>query len=464
MSFHVFLTGLRKYVSSFFFLLTLAFLSFLIWFIPSPYLWVPASLFMICTFLPLLSFDGRAYIPLIFFLAVSDRVPIGIDRIPPYLFAVGGCIFLSLVLFLILRRLRLRKGELAIPLFLLFFVFLLSYLINAVRLQKAEGTGLFFLVFFFVFLLIYVFFNTVLTREDTNLYFARNVVVLSVLISLQVFLDFAFNERSIGDPNFNLGWSYTSQTASTLLALSLPFFTMLIARKKYLAIPFELFVVSAIVVLSVDSSLLILVVFLLPLLLLGFRSYGKAFPYLAISFIAAFGVLFVFLMVFVPEFQSRVLLAFSSLDLAHTRPADRRELFESAVEGFLRYPAFGASISSMVSADGVVLLSSNTVLSTLSMGGSFGLAAFAGYEFWLYFTSIRKASDARWLFLLFLLEVEFIGLIDNTIYNLLVFLFLLLAYSCYQISDRQDDVLIHDSFSRFSPEERRKGLLDSKSW
>lgn len=464
MTFYVFLTGLRKYVSSFFFLLTLAFLSFLIWFLPAPYLWVPASLFLCCCFLPLLAFDGRAYIPLIFFLAVSDREPIGIDRIPPYLFAAGGCIFLSLILFLILRRLRLRKGELFLPLFLLFFVFVLSYLINAVRVQQAEGTGILFLVFFFVFLLLYIFFNTVLNREDTNLYFARNVAVLAVLISLQVFLDFAFNERTIGDSSFNLGWSYTSQTASTLLSLSLPFFTMLIARKKYLAIPFELFVLSAIVVLSVDSSLLVVLFFLLPLLLLGFRSYGKAFPYLALSFVVVLGLLFVFLLVYVPPFQSRVLLALSSLNLGNTRPDYRQDLFETAIAGFLKYPAFGASISSMVSPSGVVVLSSNTVLSTLSMGGSVGLLFFALYEFWLYFTSAKKASDARWLFLLFLLEVDFIGLIDNTIYNLLVFLFLLLAYSCYQISDRQDDILVHDNLASSLSEDRDRSLADSSNW
>ena len=433
MTFYVFLTGLRKYVSSFFFLLTLAFLSFLIWFLPAPYLWVPASLFLCCCFLPLLAFDGRAYIPLIFFLAVSDREPIGIDRIPPYLFAAGGCIFLS-------------------------------YLINAVRVQQAEGTGILFLVFFFVFLLLYIFFNTVLNREDTNLYFACNVAVLAVLISLQVFLDFAFNERTIGDSSFNLGWSYTSQTASTLLSLSLPFFTMLIARKKYLAIPFELFVLSAIVVLSVDSSLLVVLFFLLPLLLLGFRSYVKAFPYLALSFVVVLGLLFVFLLVYVPQFQSRVLLALSSLNLGNTRPDYRQDLFETAIAGFLKYPAFGASISSMVSPSGVVILSSNTVLSTLSMGGSVGLLFFALYEFWLYFTSAKKASDARWLFLLFLLEVDFIGLIDNTIYNLLVFLFLLLAYSCYQISDRQDDILVHDNLSSSLSEDRDRSLVDSSNW
>lgn len=464
MTFLSFSTQLRRYVSSSFFIVTLAFLSFLIWFLPDPYLWIPAAFFMVFCFLPLLAFDGRAYIPLMFFLAISDRVPIGIGSIPIYLFAVGGCIFLSLFLFLVFRRLPLRKGELTIPLFFLFLVFVVSYFINAVRLQEAEGTGIFFILFFFVFLLIYVLFNTILTREDTNLYFAQNVAVFATLIALQVFVDFGLNSRVVGDVGFNLGWSYTSQTASTLLSLSLPFFTMLVARKRYLALPFEVFVLSAIVILSVDSSLLAVILFLLPLLLLGFRPYGRAYPYLAISAIAGFGVLFVCLMVFVPAFQSRVLTAFASLNFGQTRPEYRQELFQKAIDGFLRYPTFGPSISSMVSPDKVVLLSSNTVLSTLSMGGAFGLLAFAVYEFLLYYTSLRKTSDCRWLFLVFLLELEFIGLIDNTIYNLLIFLFLLLAYSCYQISDRQDDVLIHDVFLRFSREDQEKNLSDMSNW
>lgn len=449
MSSLTFLRQLKAFSSSLFFLVSVALLSILTWGIPGNFAWIPASFFILLSFLPLLSMDGRGYMALIFFVAISDSIDVRFSQLPAYIYAMGGAVLLSIVIFLFVKRMPLHKGALTIPLCILFMVFLVSYLLCSIREKEIDTMDFLYLVFFFAIVLIYVLFNTCLRREDTILYFAKTASILAVTVAVQIAVFMAQNGFVFGPSDFSLGWAYTAQTASTLLCLTLPFFSMLIARKMIYWLPLELFVYFGIIALSVDSGLLVVIFSVVPSILLAFRTYGKAYPYISLTLLVCIGIVFVGLMIGVERFSDRVLLALESLDVFHPQEW-RGVLFDKAVADFGNHYVIGPSISGFLhSSDGNIILSSNTVLSTMTMGGSLGLAAFVAYEIVLYVSTLQKRCEERWLFLVFLLTMELIGLIDNTIYNFMFLLFLLLAHSCYRISNRPDDVEVHEEYYRF---------------
>ena len=440
---------LKEFTSSSFFQIAIAVLAVLIWMMPGNLVWIFVSFYIVLTFFPLFSSDGRGYIPLIFFVTITVSSAVSFQGLPTYLYAIGGTTLVSIILFLVIKKLPFRKGELALPMTLLFLTFLVSYLINLVRVETFDTTGILFIVSLFVILLTYILFNTCLKREDTILYFARTASILALAVSAEILLYQLRYGFRIGDPDINLGWAYTNQSASTILCLSLPFFSMLIARKKPLWGILELFVIYGIISLSADSGLIVLILASIPLVLLSFRPYGKAYPYIVITILALLGLFLLVLMLVEDSFRDRVINALASLNLVSDQNPERSGLFRKGIDAFLAFPAFGSSISVMSDmTKGTVTFCSNTVITTMTMGGVVGLVFFALYEVRLYSSVLRKKNKEKWLFLLFLLVLELIGLMDNTIYNLFVLLFSLLAYSCYQISDRPDDFVVHDAFYR----------------
>ena len=447
--------ALKEYTGSIFFQITVAVLAVLTWMMPGNLPWIFVALEILLSFFPLFSSDGRAYMPLLLFMNITVSTSISFRSVPTYLYVLAGVTLFSILLFLAIKRMPLKKGALSLPLLFLFLSFLISYIVHFVMGNSFDATGLLFLTSLFLVVLCYILFNTCLKREDTILYFARTASVLAIAIAAEILLYQVRHGFSIGDPTFNLGWAYTSQTASTILCLSLPFFGMLIARKRFAWVFWEAFVLYGIITLSTDSGLIALLFSIVPLILLSFRTYGKAYPYLSLGILTVLGLALVLLMLFNEAFRERVGMALANLNLLEGGNPQRHELFDKGLESFMAFPSLGSSISVLSQTEsGTIVFCSNTIISTMAMGGIVGLIFFILYEVFLYVTVLRKKAKEKWLFLVLLLVVEVIGLIDNTLYNLFILLYILLAYSCYQISDRPDEVVVHESYYRDYPFER----------
>ena len=135
----------------------------------------------------------------------------------------------------------------------------------------------------------------------------------------------------------------------------------------------------------------------------------------------------------------------------------RQQLFDSAASSIKSNPIIGRSIISLANDNGTVTLTKNTILSTMVLGGVFALIAFIVYEIKLYMLCLKKESQDKWLFFLMLLFVEIIGIIDNTIYNLYILIFILTVLSCYQMSNRQLDIIVHsDYYEKFDKYQEKK--------
>jgi hypothetical protein len=447
------LNRIRLYLTSLFFPLTVAVLAFVTWILPGDFSWISAVLYGLISFLPLCATDGRSYMPLILFNVIICSAGISFSTLPPYLYFIAGCVLISLILFIALKKPKFRRGDLMITTSIMFLVFFISYIYNSAVNGKADKVGIFYILALFLCLLVYVLFSTVLGKEETMPYFEETAALLALAISAEVLVYLIGHGFTLVGSDFTLGWSYTSQTASTLLCFTLPFFGMLIARKRFYWIIGEAFVITAIIFLSADSGLLCLILGIIPLLLLSLRNYGRAYPYMALAFIVIIGVTFAVLLGVNDRFNARVLTAIQSLNLFNEQAEWRRNLFETAIAGIRQSPVIGVSITSVTTAGGTVTLASNTILSTMVLGGAFGLIAFLVNEARIYYVVLKKHTEERWLFFLFLLFVELIGLIDNTIDNIGILLFFLTANSCYQMSNRAEDVVIHDSYyQHYDPE------------
>ena len=436
----------RAFIDSFLFPAVIGLFALLTWVAPNNLAWLPAVCYSLIAFLPIACKDGRAYMPLMLFAIIVCSKSISFTSIPSYLYLLLTAILVSEIIFIIIRKPKFIKGDILVPFATLFVVFLISYFYNSIKNNSASSEGILYLLFLFLALLLYVVFSTVLGRGETINYFCKTYAFLAIFIGIEIFIYQTRNGFGFIGGDLNLGWSYNSKTASTLLCLSLPFFSLLLSKKQFLYIVGEIFTIYNIIILSTDSGLLCLILGLIPLILLTFKTYGKYYPYISLAAIVSIGVTFALLMAFNARFNSRVLTAIQSLNIFDSSIANRVELYDHSIQSFLDNPLIGTSISSLITNSGTVLFLSNTVLSTMVLGGSFGLIAYVLLEIKIYYCCFKKQTSDKYLFLLFLLLFELIGLVDNTLFNIVILLLFLTANSCYQMSNRPDDVLVHDEY------------------
>lgn len=455
MKINTLLDSIREYLNSLSFLVTVALLSFFTWLIPSPYLWITATLYLLLGFLPLVAKDGRSYLPLFLGDLILSHDNVSFSSMPTASIVVGAFLFLSLILYIILHKPKMRATFLFYTLLALGLVFFVSYVYVSINLGGASPYGILYILCLIYFLVIYLLLCSVIGKEETLPYYAEGVITLSVAISLEVFIGI-LTTRGFGlaDDTFTLGWSYTRETASTLLVLSLPFYSLLIREKNLLWFLPEVFPLAAIILLSTDSGLCALLLFIIPLAILTLNNYGRSSSYLILFILFGLGALFGLLMGTDSVFNSRITSAFKVFAFVPEEGSLREQAYQSAIAGFITNPILGPSINMFVQDNGTLAFSFNTYLSTLGMGGSLGLGAYLLYEVSLYFEFAKKKTPGKWIFFLFLLMFEFIGLVDNTIYNLAIFLFYLTSICCFEMTSRPEDVQIHEDYFQYQEENR----------
>ena len=454
MQIHTLRDNIKNYLNSMFFPMTIGLLAFLTWIMPGGWAWLFVPLYMILVFAPLLADDGRSYLPLAFYnlVVVSEDIHFS-GGIPAYL--IVSLIFygISNFIYVILHKPQMITGSIFFVLLSLFLVFLVSYLVYVISHGVAESTGILYLITFFIILSAYIMMNSILGKAETMPYYALTAAIFGTVVALEVIVELFSNfGLHFADDSFTLGWSYTRETVSTFLILSLPFFSILISDKKiYWIIP-ELLVLFGIIMLSTDSGLLAILFFSVPMVILTLKNFGKVAPYYTLAVILIIGLTFGLLMALNVNFNKRILTAIMRLNLFSEESIKH---FSEPIQYFLDNPVVGSSISAFVNEGGTISLSSNTIITTLQLGGSLGIVSYVAFEVIQYFTILKKEAKEKGIIFLFLLSVEVIGLISNTIYNIAILTFVLMTLSVYQQSNRPDEVSVHDSyFSNYNEDQK----------
>lgn len=436
---------IANYVNSLFFPMMTALLAFLCWLVRTDFVWIFFSLYILSCFLPLFSSDGRGYLPLLFFLIIITNKDIHFLGGIPVTMIIGITFFtISLIIYLIVNKPKLNTGTIFYSFLFLFIIFLVSYLKSTIINGGSGRTGILYLLAFFLLLCVHAMLNSILGQGETMPYFAKTYACFALAASLETFTIIIFeNSFELASPSFTLGWSYTRETVSSFLVLSLPFFGLLIHEKKPIwAIP-AILVILCLIFLSTDSGLLCLIAFIIPLIFFTLNGTSEYAPYFIMIFLLLLGIVFGLLMGINAEFNSRIAKAISRLNFFSD---ENRNAILSVWNNLKKEPILGQSITSIVNNDGTLVLANNTILSSLVLGGICGLAMYVVYEVNLYRSFIKKKMKGKSIFLIFLLMIEAIGLIDNTIYNIAILLVVLMALSVFRQSNRPDEVLIHDDF------------------
>ncbi len=442
-----FINRIQRFVESLFFPLLIGLFSFLCWAIPLEYSFPFLILYILCCFLPLFCQNGKGYFPLFFFIIIVSNKDIHfMGGISP-VFIIGlSFAAISLIAYIIVHKPKFSSGSIFFSLLTLYCVFLLSFFVASINNTNVGRTGILYLIGFFTLLIFHALMNSVLGQEESLQYFSMTYGIFAVYAALEVFIvllkDSSF---SLASSNFSLGWSYTRETVSSFLTLSLPFFCTLIHEKK----PFWLlpmaFVFTALVFLSTDSGLLSILLFVIPLVILTLNDYSKYSPFFIMFVLLLIGSIFGILFAVNLDFNQRILTAVQRLNFI----SDFSIAFYSPyVEKFLSNLPLGSSINSLVNNNGTLSLANSTLLSTAIMGGIAGLVSYFIFKVFLYWNFIQKKLKGKSFYLIFLLNIELIGLVDNTIYNLAILTVFLLSTSAFLQSDKPDDILIHDDYFR----------------
>ncbi len=443
---------ISRYVNSIFFPIVVSLLAFLCWLCKTDFVWVFFPFYFISCFLPLFCDDGRGYLPLMFYLIIITNKDIHFVGGIPTVMILGIITFtISLIIYLIVRRPKFSVGSIFYSSIFLFVIFLISYLKSTIINGGSGRTGILYLLLFFILTCIHGIMNSVLGQGETMPYLAKTYCCFAIAASLETITALLIeNSFELASPSFTLGWSYTRETVSTFLVLSLPFFSFLIHEKKPLWVIPAMLVVLSLIFLSTDSGLLCLIIFSIPLVFFTLKDYSVYSPYFIMFFLLLIGTVFGILMGVNPEFNSRIAKAALRIN---PFTDENKDIIKTFFDETIKNPVLGPSITSIVNNDGTLSLKNNTILSTLTMGGFCGLALYVVYEINLYRSFAQKKMKGKSIFLLFLLMIELIGLIDNTIYNIALLLVILLSLSVFRQSNRPDEILIHDDFFESKNEE-----------
>lgn len=439
---------INKYVSSLYYVITLAVFTYLCWLSKGNWSYLPATFFAIFSFLPLFGKNGKAYIPIFLFQIVIYNERISTGFIPGELLLTCISALLSIAIYLFINKSKLRLGENFIPFVILFSVFALSYIYNLAFKDGKNPDSFFYLFIALFILLVYILINSALNRGENLISFSKAAALLSLIISLETITVFIRDKQlDFASLSFSLGWSGNKTTAALLLTLSLPFLAMLINRKHYFYISVEIIVYLTTLLLSSNSSLIITIIMVIPIIFLSFRNYGKRYPYfILISVIVAIGAV-VLLLTISDDIATNIANSIRSLNLLGSFPKGRLEGYKEAFNIIYTQPTLGESICSLYNESGLIrALPMNTILSTLVLGGVIGIVAYLFMQVAIFYHALKKKCKERSLYILFLVMVILLGVIDNSFYNIAALLFFVMANTCYQTSNRPHDAIIHQEY------------------
>lgn len=402
-------------------------------------------LYVLCCILPLFCQNGKGYFPLFFFMIiVSNRDIHFMGGISPVFIIALSFATISLIAYIIVHKPKFSSGSIFFSLLALYCIFLFSFFVASINNTNTGKTGILYLIGFFVLLAFHALINSVIGQEESLQYFSMTYSIFAVYAALEVFIVLLKDSSlALASSNFSLGWSYTRETVSSFLTFSLPFFCILIHEKKPFWILPMIFVFTALLFLSTDSGLLSILLFVIPLVILTLKDYSKYSPFFIMFVLLLIGSVFGILFAVNLDFNQRIVTAVQRLNFVSDFSID---FYSPYVKKFLSNPPLGSSIISLVNENGTLSLANSTLLSTAIMGGIIGLVSYLIFKFFLYWNFVQKQLEGKSFYLIFLLNIELIGLIDNTIYNLAILTVFLLSTSAFLQSNKPDDVRIHADY------------------
>ena len=129
----IYLDKIKEFLSTTSFSVIVGIISFLIWFSSEPFNYIFIAVYFLFSFIPLLSDDGKNYIPLFLFLLITSNKNLSFVDLNIQTWLLFSVMILSFIIFIIKNRLTFKKGDLFIPMTALILTIFVSYLYNAIK-------------------------------------------------------------------------------------------------------------------------------------------------------------------------------------------------------------------------------------------------------------------------------------------------------------------------------------------
>lgn len=417
-------------------------------------MYIGTSLFAVFAFAPLFSSNGKHYLPLIIYqFAISNNIETG-TTFPISMIIPAVATIISMVIFLFINKCKLIIGDNLLSMLLLFLSFIASYVYNIARERIDSFSGLLYIIFTLAILVLSIILSSILGRKESLQYLCKTLIIFSLLLSIETYIQLALNGKiGFASDDFTLGWGDKS-TVSSLLLLTFPFYSILFVEKKYYISPLLLLSISTIILLSSYSSILGIIVFIIPLIVLSFKNSGKRYPYLMLLFTLIAGSITCLLVFFNAQAKENVLIAIKSINPFTESIENRLDTYKDCFNQFMQNPILGVSLFNRYNiATKELLLPKNGLLTSAVLGGSFGIIFYIGSIINTFIVVIKKQAKEKNQILIFLLILLLIGSIDIGLYSLPIFMLFTVVNVVYQMSNRENDAIIHMEY--FENRERK---------
>lgn len=444
----------KKKVTAFlrspFFLIILSLLSFSGFLSEGYYACIPLSLLTLLSFLPLFQDDGIYYSAFLLLLIPSSKTEFRAKDFPLARLIALGSVFLSRIIFLFLRKPRIRIGILFYALLALFILILASFCIKAIERNNIFRQAWLYIISLFIFIAVYRRVVPASSGREGRYYLSKTAASLSSVLFAETIATLLYRKGA-----FFAGLDFpnsSGEVIAALIILQIPFLAYGIFKKQWYLVFFAILDYISMRLLGNAISRIFLIVAFVPFLFLSLKSYERIYPYLLLAGIALIFTPYCILLFSNRDFSQGVLDARTYFNILNPSNPNYSVL-SSAWSAFESDYILGPSLLSLVKWYGIDSIP-NGYLEIGTLAGVPGILTYLLIDLFFYIIALRgKTRSERVFFLYFLILHDILNWLRDATRNWMLFLSLMVFIGVYQGSTYQDQIIVHDSFDSL---ERRK--------
>lgn len=425
---------LKRFVNTPLIFVSFIIMTFFSWLIPFFDIVYVVFIVLICC-VPIILNDAKIFLYLITFpLLANNNVDYKVLSLSLTMIISYASVFISVLLYLFLNRIKVIIGQLFYPVLVLVVLMLVSNLIFYLSNNLSNGVDFEYTVILMALLIVYIFLSTLFTEKGMFDKFCDVVGYFSVCLFLEIAAYYMMNPKEIFDvslSNIDILGNSSKNIVSLVCMISLSLIGVSIYRKKWWFFFYFIVCLIGMVLLFSDVTIFGVLFFTIPIILISFRSYKKAGPYVYLFSLSFVVISLVFMLVFNSSFLDHVVDTFTLLNFGNNKYS---QLYNDAVIMIKENPLIGRSSIGVIDKYGYLQSFHNDILTCLVYSGSFGLLTYIGHYVNFYFLCFTKKTSIKWNVFLIILMLNLFGLISQTFFDANLFFFVLLIASCYQDS------------------------------
>lgn len=432
------------FLKSPFYLITLAVLAFFGFLLPYPYSFIPSILFGLLSFLHLIQKDGIYYIASFLLIIPSSNKPFRAKDVPLPLVLSISLVFFSLILFLIIWKVKMRTGFIFYLLLSFLLLILASYIINAIERDRNYRQCWFFIIFFLAEIFIYRRRCSATSGRKGLDYLSIVSSALAILLFLEVSFTLRTKETHHAFSPFDLSYD-SGEAIASLIILTLPFLGYGIYKKRWYYCAFVLLDYFTLLVLGNTISLLFLLIGFVPLIFLSFHSYKGYYPYFLLVGLVVLLTPFCFLLFISQSFSESFLKSRQAFSLLKKSNPNYHQI-QNGISFFESNYVIGSSLLSVTTESGFSMVP-NGYIQIGVISGSLGLTSYLFADLIRYLSARKGKTKAdSYFFLFFLILHDLLNYLRDATTDWTIFLLRRIVISTFQGCCEEGERIIHDDF------------------